>query len=241
MSVLGKRKLVKTGFESAGIARSVKMQSPQVREQISANRQAAILRKALNNRPLQRNGNMKQESGYVDLPTQTAGLTTAGSISLIATVAQGAAVTQRIGKKIRWESIQFRGLLNAASATTFCKGSLIVVYDKRPTGVLPAVTDVLVTADSNSMNNDNNSGRFQILRRIDWAFAGLGGTPTTGLEVHLLDEFIRVRRPGIFKAAATGGIGDIEEGALYAIWVGSATGTASATVNYGVRVRFMDV
>lgn len=218
--------------------------SSLVQSDIAMKKAAAQVRLAntLANRSLQRNGNLKRETGYVDLASQTAPMNTTGSIGLLATVAQGAAVNQRVGKKIRWESIQLRGFVQAASACVITKVSMIIVYDKRPTGSLPAVTDVLVSPSSNSLNNDNNSGRFQILRRVDWVIAGSSTAPiSTDSCIQVLDEFIKVRRPGIFKSAGTGAIGDIEEGCLYALWVGDKTGTAAGTVVFDCRVRFTDL
>ena len=43
----------------------------------------------------------------------------------------------------------------------------MIVYDKRPTGALPTVSDILVSASSSAMNNDANTGRFSILKRHD--------------------------------------------------------------------------
>ena len=46
----------------------------------------------------------------------------------------------------------------------------------------------------------------------------------------------------VYKAAATGAIGDIEQGALYCITVGNNTaGTGGATGFMGFRLRFLDV
>ena len=45
----------------------------------------------------------------------------------------------------------------------------------------------------------------------------------------------------VYKAAGTGAIGDIEEGALYLATIGvSAPGTAAASLQGGFRLRFLD-
>jgi len=240
-----KRKMVSGGFESQGIAKALRSQSPmtqEVKAQIQANRNAALLRRTLAQRPLQRNGNFKQESGYVDLAAYTAAGDSTGSVTLIATVAQGTSVSQRVGKKIRWESIQVRGTVTSASGATWNKGALIFVYDKRPTGALPTVSDILVSPSSYALNNDTNSGRFQILRRLDHLCIGpMGANPPNGREGFVIDEFIKVRRPCVFKAGGTGAIGDIEEGALYVVAIGQNVIPNNVTYTCGIRVRYTDI
>jgi len=217
--------------------------SSLVQNDISMKKAAAQIRLAntLSSRALQRNGNLKQETGYVDF-TNTFNCDTTGTIALIATVAQGASTNQRIGKKIRWESIQIRGQVLSNAATLIADAAVIIVYDKRPTGVLPAITDILVTSNSNSLNNDTNSGRFQILRRMNFLMMGNSAAPTTGREGQDVNEFVPVKRPGVFKSAGTGAIGDIEEGCLYIVSVGNiAVGTAAATAQLAFRVRYKDM
>ena len=49
-------------------------------------------------------------------------------------------------------------------------------------------------------------------------------------------------KPVVYKAAGTGAIGDIEEGALYLVTVGQvAAGTAAAAMRVAFRLRFLDV
>lgn len=227
--------------EESALRKKLLMAKPGMALQIQASRDAAILRQ-IKSRPLQRNGNLKQETGYVDLVSAQYVFDTTGSITLIATVAQGASVNQRIGKKIRWESIQLRGQTSSNSATTISDGAAIFIYDKRPTGSLPAITDILVSADSNSLNNDTNSGRFQILRRLNFLHLGNSGTPSTGREGFDVNEFFNVKRQGVFKAAGTGAIGDIEEGALYMVTTGNAVaGTGASKIQVSIRVRYRDI
>jgi len=196
-----------------------------------------------NSMGLNRRGVASRETGFVDLASAGYGLSTTGTITLIATVAQGASVSQRVGKKILWKSLQFRGFINAGDTGTIADYAIIIVYDKRPTGVMPAITDVLNTANSLSFNNDANSGRFRILKRIDGVMIGNNLTPDTGCEMVDVSYYLKLRGlPCVYKAAATGAIGDIEEGALYQITVGNiAAGTANPALTGGFRTRFIDI
>jgi len=191
---------------------------------------------------LNRRGPQSKETGYVDLAATTMAFDTTGTIVLAATIAQGAAVTQRIGKKITLKSMQMRGQTISGTTTAVCDCALILVYDKRPTGALPAITDILVTANPISFNNDANGGRFKILRRWDFKLSGNSSTPATGNEIQDMSNFVKLgNAPCVFKAAATGAIGDIEEGALYMLSVGSQVAGATAGVGtIALRTRFVD-
>lgn len=183
-----------------------------------------------------------KETGFVDVAAAAYAFDTTGSIVLLNTVAQGTSVNQRVGKKIMLKSVQCHGqVLNSSTAVTndIC---ILIVYDKRPVGALPAITDILNTANSSSFNNDANSGRFRILKRWDMVLVGNTTTPQTGREAEEADFYLNLRDlPTTFKAAGTGAIGDQEEGSLILVTVGSvAAGTAAAAASLGFRLRFVD-
>ena len=192
---------------------------------------------------MNRRGVASPETGFVDLTSAAYGMNTTGAIALVATVAQGASVNQRVGKKIAWKSIQVRGSFVAGTSGTVADGAMILVYDRRPTGSLPAITDILVSASSEAFNNDANSGRFQILKRVDINFTGNSTTPATGRESQSADCFLSLKGlPGVFKAAGTGAIGDIEQGAIYIVTVGNlVSGATAPNAALAFRTRFLDV
>lgn len=202
-------------------------------------------------RGLNRRGTASKETGYVDLAAANYALDTTGSVTLIATIAQGASVNQRVGKKIILKSLQCRGYMQNNATALSNDVAYLIVYDKRPTGALPAVTDILVTASANSFNNDANSGRFRILKRVDNLLIGnvsQTAPPVSDGNMSDLyavgeDWFLDLKGlPSVFKAAGTGAIGDIEEGALYLVTVGQrAAGTTAAAANLAFRTRFVDV
>jgi len=220
--------------------RDVLLANPVVQQRIENNRAAAmLLRQArMNAMPLQRAN--PAETGFVDF-LGTSVVNSTGTLVLMATIPQGPGTGQRIGKKAFYKSIQWRGWISADTTTSVGTGSWIIVYDKRPTGSLPAITDILVAATPSSMNNDDNSGRFQIVHRKDFAVMGNTTSPSTGMEVQPENGFIKFRREVVFKAATTGAIGDIEQGALYLITVGSiAAGTADLGLVINMRIRFTE-
>lgn len=183
-----------------------------------------------------------KETGFVDIALANYAQDTTGTIALLNTVAQGTSVNQRVGKKIMLKSLQFHGISVAGTTATINEVSFLIVYDKRPTGALPAITDILNTANTISFNNDANSGRFRILKRVDRQLIGNSTTPSTGDEARREDFYLNLRDlPTTFKAAGTGAIGDQEEGSLLIVSVGNvAAGTAASTLAGAFRLRFVD-
>jgi hypothetical protein len=194
---------------------------------------------------LNRRGQVNKESGYQDGIFGPLGLNTTGSVNILAIIAQGASVNERVGKKILWKSLQLRGYVQGDNTTLSCKGTMIIVYDERPTGSLPAVTDILASNSSNSMNNDTNSSRFRILMRRDYAIVGNTATAGQGTNssLQVVDEYIKLRgRECEFMAAGTGSLGDISRGAIYIVTTGNlAAGTNDANLYITARSRFVDV
>lgn len=219
--------------------------------QVDKNRRAALQRLTRNQKPLylapRRNDNVvrratPQEVNYVDLATAIYGANSTGTITLIATIAQGASVNQRIGKRAYYKSLLVRGFCYAGTAGIIADAAYLIVYDKRPTGALPAITDILTSTSSTAFMNDNNTGRFEIIRRKDFMIIGNGTTPQTGMESMNIDEFVPLnKRPITFESVGTGAIGDIDMGALYFVTVGSVPmGATSPLIEATFRTRFTE-
>ena len=187
----------------------------------------------------------KNEMGYVDVANTSYALDTTGTVTLLNVVAQGAGVSQRVGKKILLRSLQFRGNMQNGNTAAANDVAFMIVYDKRPTGALPTITDILALATPTSMNNDANGGRFSILKRWDEILIGniAAAANYTEAAVKGCDWYLDLKnRQTVYKAAATGAIGDIEEGALYLVTIGGqAAGTAAAALFGAFRMRFIDV
>lgn len=194
------------------------------------------------NIPQRRIQKAPQEVNYVDLGSIAYPLDTTGSITLISQIAQGATVNQRIGKRAYYKSLLIRGIVVAGSTGTVADGAYLIVYDKRPNGALPAITDILTAVSPHAFMNDNNTGRFEIIRRKDFNILGNSVTPTTGQESCNVDEYIKLnKRPITFESAGTGAIGDIDSGALYLVTVGNlSAGTTAPTLTARFRTRFTE-
>jgi len=186
-----------------------------------------------------------KETGYVDIAATGYALDTTGSVTLLNTIAQGSSVNQRVGKKIILKSIQSRGNMTNNGTASANDVAYMIVYDKRPTGALPSITDILVSASANALNNDVNSGRFKIVKRVDEVLTGNTSAAASWQSNMMVgqDWWQSLNNlPVVYKALTTGAIADIEEGALYLVTIGtSAAGTGAATLTTGFRIRFLDV
>lgn len=181
-----------------------------------------------------------KELGYVDGVINTGNVNTTGHIQLLNVIPNGTSGSSRIGKKVALKYIQFRGIM--APGTTMnnaCSGAFLLVYDVRPGGTLPAITDILNAVTPFAMNNDSNNGRFKILHREDFTLAGDAASPTSTTYVNMA-RFKKIPKKVEYGNAGTGTIGDITLGGLYAVFVGDQAGTAGATAYMTFRLRYMD-
>lgn len=183
------------------------------------------------------------ETRFVDVAFTAYNFDTTGSIAHINIITTGTSVNQRSGKKTLMKSLQCRGNVSNNTTAIINDCALLIVYDRRPTGALPAITDILNTATPQSFNNDTNSGRFQILKRMDFMLRGtVAATIALDSGAASCDFFLDLKnKPLVNKAVGSGAIADIEEGALYLVTVGQiAAGAGAATGSLGFRLRFLD-
>jgi len=185
----------------------------------------------------------KDDLGYVDLAAATYAGDTTGSVTLIPTIAQGTAVTQRVGKRVALKSLEVKGSISANAASVTSEPWFAIVYDKRPTGSLPAITDIYNSNSPDAFPNDANSDRFVILRNKSYIMIGNNTGVTSDHILENIHMYMSLKNsPMVFKALGTGAIADIAEGALYLITGGNvAAGTQASSFYLGFRVRFVDV
>jgi len=184
-------------------------------------------------------------ANYVDVAVNNYACDTTGAIILLNTVPAGTGQSARIGKRIKMKSIQLRGFAFPGSNQAVLKVAWMIVYDRRPAGALPTLSDIL-EGGANSLNflNDANSNRFKIVKRWD---SVMSATTTTALDdVSYWDQDCYVKIPEqyaytSYKALGTGAIADIDEGAFYFVTVGSGVpGTTAPNVRAGFRIRYYD-
>jgi len=241
MSSLGKRKY-KSGKSLAGLRKRAKG---------SGNQPPQILRGW---KPFV---GVNQELKVQDIATATYQINTTGSITLLAIPTVSADFTGRIGRKVTLKSLYLRGRVRAAGAGTMTaqvtpeqQARLMIIYDLQPNAEVPTILDILNTADPASQTNLSNRERFRILCDKEYCFDPVVSV-TTATQAQMtatrtcynLKLYKKLNLSMIFNAVNGGTIADINSGALYMVWIGSAvassTGDAEAVVS--TRVRYSDL
>jgi hypothetical protein len=188
-----------------------------------------------------------KETNYVDLAqnTYTVATNLPSDVYLLNTIPQGASSSNRIGKRVAMKSLQCRGAFYSSAGTTFEDGCLIIVYDRRPCGTMPNKTDIFTTSDSLGFNNDQNSDRFVVLKRVDYNLTGNIGGNIDGANSNSIisaDFYLNLKGlPTVFKAAGTGAIGDQSVGSLFFMLMGRTSGAPASLATLSFRLRYVDI
>jgi len=149
------------------------------------------------------------------------------AVSPLSLVVQGTGPNDRIGKGIALKNVNLRF---EALTAGFIPCRILVIYDKQPTGSLPAITDVLTTDTFTAHGNLLNCNRFVTL--VDSTVNPGGSNCTT-------EQFRKCELPLIYKATA-GTIADFATGAVYFMCSASATLAAPSTFNARFKLRYVD-
>lgn len=198
-----------------------------------------------------------KNAGYVDF-ISNAGKFCSGNatpIALLATVPTGSGIQQRVGARIKWKSIQIRGVIGGGTSTANSdRVCILFVYDRKPSAALPGLGEILSTTPSaDSLVNDNNRDRFLTLKRIDVKLTG-DASNVNGEGFKVVEDYFKLKgleaeysgaqlgNPPVL-GVGDGGFGDIRTGAIYVLLCGHRTNTpADAPSFWGtIRTRFADI
>lgn len=210
--------------------------------------------------PLQSRGwnfPMIGEKKFIDTVITAGRCDTTGDFYLLNGLQTGTQFNQRIGRKVVLMSWQMRGKICSDQALEFSNGNtvaqnarIIIFIDNQPNNTVPALTDVLTVASSNAFINPDYRDRFKVLADklfpIGPCVIASGAPYYGGDQVFIVSDFQKMKVETIYNAGNAGTIGDINTGALYALFVGDQArpgggvkiGTTIATVN--LRIRFAD-
>jgi len=171
------------------------------------------------------------------------------NVHLLNALPQGVALGERVGRKVALKSLNIRGCASPGPGNNISQGVAFLVYDKHPVSALPNITTILEGAGPYAASSSIHKERFTVLRRWPMAFVG---DPTPQIPpaygtgnitwCHQFNHFIDLKGlPTVYKASGTGGIGDIESGALYLVTTGDAPpGPAAPSLAFNARLRFVD-
>lgn len=150
-------------------------------------------------------------------------------------IIQGTSSFTRLGHKIRNTGNRIKGHFFAdVNGPRAAIVGYSWVWDKSPNLALPAVSDIFTIDASkgydmaNTLLVDDNSDRFKVLRSVrktvskTYSNDGTGNATATGNEnnIILIDDYLKLPASCVttyVKGNATGGIGNIQTGALYLV------------------------
>ncbi len=194
---------------------------------------------------IQPSGELKFHDLDIDIsPVGLAGVIAQDSVNLIA---QGVTESERIGRKCRIKSINWRFncrlLATTVAANTSDTIRILLYLDKQANGATASITGILESANYQSFNNLTNKGRFRTLMDKTLALnctagSGRGSTDTLSYAEHNVASsyFKNVNIPIEFSAG-TGAIGEITSNNIGVLLI-----TESGLVNFTskMRLRFSD-
>lgn len=187
-----------------------------------------------------------------DIDTAVYQVNTTGTFTLLHNPPLGTDFTARIGRKTVVRSVYIRGtvqLENAAQLTAqqipAQQSRMILLVDLQPNGATPIVTDLLKTATPSSQLNLNNRDRFRIIKDKTFVFDSMILTDVLSAwnrNIYNLKCYKKMKLEVIFNGTNGGNIADINSGALYMFWIGSAAAGTNTDSNaiVSTRVRFDD-
>jgi hypothetical protein len=119
----------------------------------------------------------------------------------------------------------------------------MLIYDDQPNGALPAITDILNTADPASQLNLNNRDRFRVLKDKCFAFDPYLQSASASAQIFSVRIYRKLNIDCTFNGVNGGTIADIQTGALLLAYVGSNAAGVSTDANayLSSRVRFLDM
>jgi len=184
------------------------------------------------------------ESKVIDRAVAAYVCDTTGTVTLLTGVATGSDYTDRIGRAIDIRTVQVRGMVAPVdSVISDTLARIMIVYDKMPTGALPAITAILTASESSAYMNLSNRDRFFVLADEFFAVAATNNTATQAVAgsptCHVVDIYRPLNLPAIYNG--TGGtIASIQSGAIYLVTVGNEAAGDGAFAALTCRVRFTD-
>jgi len=143
-------------------------------------------------------------------------------------IPQGFTTTSRIGKRVTIDAIHVTGVVRKLPDMQTCRAYYAIIYDKFPTGIMPAASDIF-TLNGNygaDLRNMDFNQRFKIIFKRNFNFiAELGVTLCENSQFYI-NDYLYVDLPMVFKELGTGNIDDIELGAIYLLTMGDFLSSA---------------
>lgn len=156
-----------------------------------------------------------------------------GAVTLLTPIAEGDDYSQRNGRSVKAKRINFRGMLKHDSGGDACQFvRIMIVNDLHQDGTIPAVTDILNSADYNSFREISDADRFRVLfdKTVTVTANNEGKVIRFNKDLNHKVEFINTTA----AQASMGG------GTLYLLLIGSQITSNYPTLDWITRFRYID-
>jgi len=169
-------------------------------------------------------------------------VSTTASVTNLFAPTQGVDFEDRTGRETIERSIEIRGFVSAKSGATAGQSArIMVVYDRSPQGVLPAITDI--NSGSGIITFPNLRGRKRFLTLFD-ELINIGPADGDKASIPIVWKKslnIQTVYTNANSGTGYGDIRDIESGAFYLVTIGTIeTGLTTCMLNGMARLRFTD-
>jgi len=149
-------------------------------------------------------------------------------------------VAQREGSRIKSTGIQIRGRFAAGLAGVASRVALVLVYDRQPQGILPAIApDIYTAANPDAYQNTATRDRFSILGRFDYKLVGNTAAPTTDSAILPVNITVSFSKDTVWDNTGNSVIGSITTGGVYAILLGDTAPAPGVPPTALLNFRYM--
>jgi len=183
------------------------------------------------------------DAKFVDASIAQAAVGTTATVQHISIVPQDNTVNGRNGRAFRCKNVRIRYRVNQDSTAQINTVRCALVWDYQPNKALAAFTDIFDSASVDAFPKRENNMRFKIVRDMTHTLSGNSTLATSTSSVQA-DEFLKLPRDAnclLTAADTTGVIGDVIQGALLFVTVGTAgAGTNDAQLSGNSRVNFTE-
>lgn len=155
-----------------------------------------------------------------------------GGVIPLSLIGQGSDYNQRNGNSVKLTSMYMRAYFDISTSQPWTQIRTLVFRDMEGRGSLPAVTDVLETANVTSPLNHLNGSRFKIL------FDKFQGFSNQGTNTQHFKIFRKLNTHLKFQGT-TAAQASLDEGAIYVLFI-SDQATNIPAVTYYSRLRYID-
>lgn len=158
-------------------------------------------------------------------------VTSTGNVIPLNTIVQGIGSNQRIGAQCATSNVYYNYVIRQGGTPTSTALRIILLWDREPNGVAPAITDVLAVSSVTSPMNLLNRNRFVVLDDDRDTLS------TNGEQIEFVTDFRKINQLSTFTDAT----GTAQTGGLFLLYLSDQpAGVTAPTLSGTWRVRFMD-